>query len=165
MFVSCEARTELYMLCRRKYTASEVQWSEFLATDPEVRVRFLALSDFLRNSGCGTGSTQPLEYNWGATWKKSSGSCLERREYGRGDTLRWPRRFLYPQKLALTSPAIGGHSFGIVRSWTHATDFFCFLFSHKMLLLSDVHYMKAWSSGSSQPSPRSLISTKFDNEC
>jgi hypothetical protein len=28
-----------------------VQWSEFLATDPEVRVRFRALSDFLRSSG------------------------------------------------------------------------------------------------------------------
>jgi hypothetical protein len=30
-----------------------VQWSEFLATDP----------DFLRSSGSGTGSTQPHEYN------------------------------------------------------------------------------------------------------
>jgi hypothetical protein len=28
-------------------------WSEFLATDPEARVRFLALPDFRRNSGCG----------------------------------------------------------------------------------------------------------------
>jgi hypothetical protein len=27
-------------------TASVVQWSEFLATDPEARVRFPALSDF-----------------------------------------------------------------------------------------------------------------------
>jgi hypothetical protein len=33
----------------------------------------------------GTGSTQPREYNWGATWKKSSGSGLESREYGRTD--------------------------------------------------------------------------------
>jgi hypothetical protein len=37
--------------------------SEFLATDPEVRVRFPALPDFLRSSGSGTGSTQPREYN------------------------------------------------------------------------------------------------------
>jgi hypothetical protein len=29
-----------------------------------------------KSSGSGTGSTQPREYNWGATWKKSSGSCL-----------------------------------------------------------------------------------------
>jgi hypothetical protein len=40
-----------------------VVWSEFLATHPEVRVRFLALPDILRNSGSGTGSTQPREYN------------------------------------------------------------------------------------------------------
>jgi hypothetical protein len=49
-----------------------VQWSEFLTTDLEARVRFLALSDFLgggkeKSSGSGTGSTQPREYNRGAT--------------------------------------------------------------------------------------------------
>jgi hypothetical protein len=37
--------------------------SEFLATDPEIRVRFPALPYFLRSSGSGTGSTQPREYN------------------------------------------------------------------------------------------------------
>jgi hypothetical protein len=31
---------------------------EFLATDPEVRVRFPSLPDFLRSTGSGTGSTQ-----------------------------------------------------------------------------------------------------------
>jgi hypothetical protein len=36
--------------------------SEFRATDPEVRVRFPALPDFL-SSESGTGSTQPREYN------------------------------------------------------------------------------------------------------
>jgi hypothetical protein len=39
-------------------------------TDLEVRVWFPALPDFLRRSGSVTGSTQPREYNWGATWKK-----------------------------------------------------------------------------------------------
>jgi hypothetical protein len=34
------------------------------------RVRFPVLPDFLRNSGSGTGSTQPREDNWGATWMK-----------------------------------------------------------------------------------------------
>jgi hypothetical protein len=33
------------------------------ATDPEVRVRFPVLPDFLRSSGSETGSTQPREYN------------------------------------------------------------------------------------------------------
>jgi hypothetical protein len=37
--------------------------SVFLATDPEVQVRFPALPDFLRSSGFGPGSTQPREYN------------------------------------------------------------------------------------------------------
>jgi hypothetical protein len=44
------------------------------------RVRFPALQDFVSSSGSGTGFTQPREDNWGATWKKSSGSGLENRE-------------------------------------------------------------------------------------
>jgi hypothetical protein len=51
-------------------TAFVFQWSEFLATDPEARVRFPALPHFLRSSGSGTGSTQPREYNWRDIWKK-----------------------------------------------------------------------------------------------
>jgi hypothetical protein len=35
----------------QKLTASVVYWSELLATDPEIRVRFPALSDLLRSSG------------------------------------------------------------------------------------------------------------------
>jgi hypothetical protein len=34
---------------------SVVLWSEFLATDPEVQVRFPALPDFLTSSGFRTG--------------------------------------------------------------------------------------------------------------
>jgi hypothetical protein len=40
--------------------------------------------------------------------RKSIGSGLESREYGRRDPSRWPRRTHYPQTLALTSPTSGG---------------------------------------------------------
>jgi hypothetical protein len=55
--------------------------------------------------------------------RKSSGSGLRSREYGRMDPSRRPRGTLYPQKLALTSPTSGGSSVGIVRSLTQATEF------------------------------------------
>jgi hypothetical protein len=56
--------------------------------------------------------------------RKSSGSGLEIREYGRRDPSRWPRDTLYPQILALTLPTSGGRSVGITRSWTEATEIF-----------------------------------------
>jgi hypothetical protein len=85
--------------------------------------RFPALPDFLASSGSGMGSTQPREDNWGATWRKSSGSGLENRHNDRGNPLRWPPDTLYPQKVGTTSPTSGGHSVGIVRSRTKATEF------------------------------------------
>jgi hypothetical protein len=42
--------------------------------------------------------------------RKSSGSVLEIRVYGRRDPSYWPHGNLYPQKLALTSPTSGGRS-------------------------------------------------------
>jgi hypothetical protein len=59
--------------------------------------------------------------------RKSSGSGLEIREYGRGDSSRWPHGSFHPQKLALTSPTNGGRSVGIVRSRTKATEFSFFI--------------------------------------
>jgi hypothetical protein len=55
--------------------------------------------------------------------RKSSGSGLEIREYGRRDPSRWPCGTICPQTLALTSPTSGGRSIGIVRSLTQATEF------------------------------------------
>jgi hypothetical protein len=48
---------------------------------------------------------------------------------GRGNSLRWPRNTLHQQRLALTSPTSGGHSLGIVRLRTTATEFSFFLYS------------------------------------
>jgi hypothetical protein len=63
---SCEVRTEYINVCYVEESRPPL-WSsgqEFLAKDPEVRVRFSALPDFLRSSGgSGTGSTQPREHN------------------------------------------------------------------------------------------------------
>jgi hypothetical protein len=55
--------------------------------------------------------------------RKSSGSGLEIRDYGRRDPSQWPRGTLYPQKLALTSPTSSRLSVCIVRSRTQATEF------------------------------------------
>jgi hypothetical protein len=89
------------------------------------------------------GSTQPREYNWGATWLKSSGSCLENREYGRRDPSRWPRGTLYPQKLAITSPTSGGRSVGVVHSRTQTMEFFIIIFIYQswteVMMISKIH--------------------------
>jgi hypothetical protein len=68
----------------------------------------------------GTGSTQPREYNWGATWKKK---VKETKNTAVEDPLCWPRGTLYQQKLALTPPISCGISVGMVRSRTKATKF------------------------------------------
>jgi hypothetical protein len=47
-------------------------WSEFLATDPGVRVRFPELPDFLGGGGSEAGSTQLRECGWGAAWRTGS---------------------------------------------------------------------------------------------
>jgi hypothetical protein len=55
--------------------------------------------------------------------RKSSGSGLEIRDYGRRNPLSSPRDILYPQKLALTSQTSGGRSVCRVRSRTKGTEF------------------------------------------
>jgi hypothetical protein len=62
------------------------QWSDFLATDPEVRVQFPALPDFLRSVGSGKGYTQPHEYKREATSKNSRSYGLENRECDHKDS-------------------------------------------------------------------------------
>jgi hypothetical protein len=54
--------------------------------------------------------------------RKSGGSSIESREYGRRDPLRWLRGPLYARKLALTSQTTGGCSVDTVHSRTQATE-------------------------------------------
>jgi hypothetical protein len=56
--------------------------------------------------------------------RKSSGSGLGNRKYGRREPSSWPHCTLYPQKLVLTSPPSGCRSVGIVRLRTQAMEFF-----------------------------------------
>jgi hypothetical protein len=56
--------------------------------------------------------------------RKSSGCCLENRDYGRRDPSRSLRGIIYPQNLALPSPSSGGRSVGIFHSRTQATESF-----------------------------------------
>jgi hypothetical protein len=67
--------------------------------------------------------------------RKSSGSGLENRDYGRRDPPRWPRGTFYHQKLALTSPTSGGRPVGIVRTRTTGHGVFVCLFFLSLLLL------------------------------
>jgi hypothetical protein len=102
-------------------TASVVWWVEFLATDPEFRVRFPALPDFLRSSGSGTESTEPREYTWGATWKEKK-RLQSRKARLRPQGIRRANCAtpLYP--LALTSLTSGSRSVDIIRARTTTTE-------------------------------------------
>jgi hypothetical protein len=65
-------------------TASLVLWSEFLATDPEIWVRFSELPGFVRSSGSERGPLS-LVSTTEEIRRKSSRSGLEIREYGNRD--------------------------------------------------------------------------------
>jgi hypothetical protein len=81
-------RGKRYFCWNIHLTASVVQWSQFMATDPEVLVRFQELPDFLTNSGSGTGPFSLVSINEELLERESSGSDLENREYGRRDPSR-----------------------------------------------------------------------------
>jgi hypothetical protein len=72
----------------RVFIHSVVERSEFLASDPEVRARFSAQPDFRRNSRPGTGPLSLVNTIEELLGRKSSGSGLESREYGRMDPPR-----------------------------------------------------------------------------
>jgi hypothetical protein len=93
--------------------------SEFLATDPEVRVRFSALLYFLRSSGSGTRSTEPREHK-----EEKVEAPVYKTEITTAGIRQADHVAPYiRKKLALTSPTSGGRSVSIVRSRTQATEF------------------------------------------
>jgi hypothetical protein len=73
--------------------------------------------------------------------RNGSGSCLENREHGLGDPLRWPSDTLYRQKLALISPTRGGRSVGIVRLRTKTTEFVVVMTD---IMTSQKLYLSSW---------------------
>jgi hypothetical protein len=65
-----------------------IKWSEFLATDPEVWVRFSALPDFLRSMGLEQGPLSLMSATEELLGRKSSSCGLENRDYGYRDPQR-----------------------------------------------------------------------------
>jgi hypothetical protein len=90
----------------------QIQWSGFDSRHYQI---FWEVVDLERGPLSLVSSIEELLV------RKSTGSGLEKWEYGRRDPSRWPHGILYPQKLALTSPRSGGLSIGVVRSRTQAT--------------------------------------------
>jgi hypothetical protein len=58
-----------------------------MATEPEIRVRFPALSDFLRSSESGMRPIQPREYTEELLGRKSKGSGQKSRDYSRKESV------------------------------------------------------------------------------
>jgi hypothetical protein len=69
-----------------------------LPTDPEVPGSILGHYKIKKLVGLGRGLLSRVSTNEELLGRKSSGSGLESREYGRRDSSRWPRDTLYPQK-------------------------------------------------------------------
>jgi hypothetical protein len=128
-----------------------VQWSEFLATHPEVRVRFPCYQVFWEVVGLERVTLSLVNTIEELLGRKTSGFGLESREYGSMDPSTWPRGTLCPQKLELTSPTSSGRSVSIVRPQTEATKFvFLFRFFMKIYWFYNCYFqllnevIKAW---------------------
>jgi hypothetical protein len=105
--VSCEVRTEFICYVEESrpplWSSSESSWLQIQGSVFDSR-RYQIFWEVV--------GLEPGPLSLGSTTeellgRKSSGSGLENREYGRGDSSRWPRGTLYRQKLALTSSTSG----------------------------------------------------------
>jgi hypothetical protein len=112
-------RTNCNILIKHSFFGRVVGWGTALQVQ-KSRVRFPALPEAM---GLERSPLSLVSTNDELLGRKSSGSDLEIREYGRREPSRWPRGTLYPQKLLLTSATSGGPSAGIVRSRTQATEY------------------------------------------
>jgi hypothetical protein len=108
-------------------TAAVVYWSEFLATDLEVRVRFPVLPDFLRSMGLERGILSLVSAIEELLERKRSGFGPQNGDFSCRDPPRSTRDTPPSSKSALTSPTNGGRSVDIVRLRTEATEFVCFV--------------------------------------
>jgi hypothetical protein len=89
--------------------------------------------------------------------KKSSGSYLENREYGRRGPSRWPCGTLYLQQLATTSPRSGSRSVGIVHSRTQTMEFVLFVIIF-FIYFSTCTELSHWPRGTLYPQKLALTS-------
>jgi hypothetical protein len=117
--------TCLHGVVKHRYNFRPPLWSSGQSSWLQIqrsRVRFPALQK-KKVVGLERGPLSLVSTTEELLGRKSSGSCLENRKYGRRDPSHWPRDTLYPQKLAITSPTSGGRSVGIVRSRTQTMEF------------------------------------------
>jgi hypothetical protein len=102
----------------------KLRW-EFLTTDPEIHVRFLALPEVVgleRGPLSLVGTVEEL------LERKIGGSGLENGDYGRRGLLRWPRDTPLSSKVDTNFADKRRSSISIVLSRAKATKFFSDIF-------------------------------------
>jgi hypothetical protein len=109
--VSCEVRTEFICVAEKKID----RLCDLVVRVPSYRSRSPGFDSrrnqvFRKVVGLERGPLSLVSTIEELLGRKSSGSGLEIREYGRRDPSRCPRDTLYPLSLALSSPTSGGRS-------------------------------------------------------